>query len=191
MDRNHNIVEVDLKKFSGLLEAINEMNLEFKGNQICLNSTEDDADNYHLGCGSLYYDWSTAKYENGELVSLDKFKNCLKESDFSVLCPIFHGTIFEKLYKEIKSKYEIGRVRIMRLTPGRVMSWHQDDSPRIHYPFKTQEGCMMVFDNDCKHLKQNQWYYTDTRKRHTAFNASRENRYHIVAVITDDLEKEN
>jgi hypothetical protein len=43
----------------------------------------------------------------------------------------------------------------------------------------------MVIDNEVKHLGQDKWWMADTSKPHTAFNASRESRIHLVAVIRD------
>ena len=41
----------------------------------------------------------------------------------------------------------------------------------------------MVINNEAKHLKKNSWYITDTTVDHTAINASKENRMHMVACI--------
>jgi hypothetical protein len=41
----------------------------------------------------------------------------------------------------------------------------------------------MVIEDEVKHLEQNKWYFTNTTKEHTAFNASKENRIHLVANI--------
>ena len=175
---------LNLDSYPNLLSELNELDLKFKSNQICLNTTVDKPDDYLLGCGSLYYDWSTAKRnDKNELISVDVWDNPLTESDFTEFCSVFSGTTFERLYRDISSQYEVGRVRIMNLAPGRVMTWHLDDSPRLHYPFKTQEGCSMVIDNEVMHLDQDVWWWTDTTKHHTAFNASGESRYHIVAAL--------
>ena len=42
----------DLPKFD-LLDDLNSLNIEYKGNQICLNTTEDSPNDIYLGCGSL------------------------------------------------------------------------------------------------------------------------------------------
>ena len=177
-------IKVDLPQYKNLWEEFNEMDIQLKGNQICLNAPADTPDDYHRGCGSLFYNWETAVYNNKkELIKLDEWNDPLKESDFTDMCSAFSGTSFEKMYNDMKSQFNIGRVRIIKLASGKVMSWHADDSKRLHYPIKTQTGCSMVIDNEVMHIPQDTWWLTDTTLKHTAFNASRSNRYHIVAAI--------
>ena len=152
--------------------------------QICLNSTTDDPDNYLLGRGSLVYDWDKSYTVNGELI-VPKRSNVLKEEDFVVLCSQFKNTLFEEVYNELNKKYVLGRVRIMKSKPKTCLSWHTDSSPRIHYPMKTQEGCLMVIDDQIQHLTKNTWWWTDTRFSHTAFNSSKEDRTHLVVVVLE------
>jgi hypothetical protein len=158
-----------------------------QGNQICLNTTLDKLDNYLFGCGSLTHDWDNAKkivdqYGN-ESLEIPEYQTQYKEKDFSVLCSQFKNTLFEKVYNELSTYYKLGRVRIMKSKPKTCLSWHVDTSVRLHYPIKTQEGCFMVIDNEVKHLPQNTWWWTDTRLPHTAFNSSKEDRIHLVAVL--------
>jgi hypothetical protein len=150
--------------------------------QICLNSTKDDPDNFLLGRGSLYYDWDNSKEVNGELVVPPR-ENPLKEQDFTELCSVYKGTYFEEIYKDLNKYFVVGRVRIMNLRPKQCLTWHCDDTYRIHYPMKTQDGCMMIINNEVKHLPQNTWWKTFTTSNHTALNASKENRLHLVACV--------
>jgi len=152
--------------------------------QICLNSTKDDPDNFLLGRGSLYYDWDNSKEVNGELVVPSR-ENPLKEQDFTELCSVYKGTHFEEIYKELNKYFVVGRVRIMNLRPKQCLTWHCDDTYRIHYPMKTQDGCMMIINNEVKHLPQNTWWKTFTTSNHTALNASKENRFHLVACVLE------
>lgn len=153
--------------------------------QICLNSIPGKEHDQFFGNGSLYYDWSRVKYdESGNIVELPKYDEPLKEEDFTEVCDYFKGTIFEEMYNMLKQQYPLGRVRLMYLKPVTVMTWHQDYGPRIHYPIKTQEGCFMVIEDELLHLKQDQWYYTETTMKHTAFNSSKEERIHFVAAVT-------
>lgn len=157
--------------------------VSFTENQICLNTIPGKENDYKLGCGSLIYDFSKALWKDGNLISLPKYVNPYKEKDFSVLCSQFKDTLFEEVYNELKLKYNIGRLRIIKNIPRRCMSWHRDSSFRIHYPIKTQEGCMMVIEDEAMHIPQNEWWITDTRKWHTAFNGSKEERIHLVGAI--------
>jgi hypothetical protein len=179
-----NFKELNLTKYENLMGALDALNIEMHGNQICLNAPADDTSNHYRGCGSLYYDWDNADTdENGEIINLHKFKNPLAESDFTTLCDVFTGTVFEDLYNMLSDNYTLGRVRIINISPKHVMSWHIDDTSRLHYPIKTQEGCFMVIKDEVLHLGQDQWYWANTILPHTAFNASKENRYHLVATL--------
>lgn len=150
--------------------------------QICLNATESDPSNCLTGRGSLFLDWDNAYKENGNIIVPDR-PVPLKEEDFTVLCTGFKDSLFEDVYNAILKKYSVGRIRIMKSLPKTCLTWHIDDTPRIHYPMKTQEGCIMVIDNEAKHLEQNKWYYTNTLVPHTAFNGSKEERLHLVVTI--------
>jgi hypothetical protein len=156
-------------------------------NQISLNTIPSQPDNFNLGTGSLYYDWSSAKEitnPDGTLqIVSPKYDVPLQEEDFSVLCTQFEGTLFEEVYKELSKKYKLGRVRIIKMGLRYCMSWHNDTSPRLHFPIKTQQGCFMVIEDEVKHLEQGEWWITDTTNYHTAFNASSEERIHLVAAI--------
>jgi len=151
--------------------------------QICITTVKGYEDDIHLGRGSLVYDWdNAAQDENGNLI-VPKRENRLHEQDFSVLCTQFKGTAFEQAYNALNKQYTVGRVRIMNLKPKTCLSWHSDDSIRIHYPIKTQKGCMMIIKNVVFEMEQDKWYETNTLYDHTALNASKEERFHLVASI--------
>jgi hypothetical protein len=158
--------------------------------QICLNTVKENSDDYSLGTGSLIYDWDRSSEEIDEFGNkktiLVKFENPHVESDFKFLCNQFKGTLFEHVYHELEKVYNIGRVRIMKSKSKTCLTWHKDDTPRIHYPIKTQRGCFMVIDDEIMHLEQNKWYWTDTIVKHTAFNSSLKDRIHLVVTILDE-----
>ena len=155
-------------------------------NQICLNTLEGHDNDYHLGTGSLLFDWNKRNdVENMTKIDVPLQENMLKETDLKTLCSQYRGTAFEEIYKELDSYYVLGRVRLMRSLPKSCMSWHLDTSIRIHYPIKTQEGCFMVIDDEVKHLEKNKWWWTNTLLKHTAVNSSKEYRIHLVACILD------
>lgn len=143
--------------------------------QLCLTDVEENSYNVHRGIGSLVWDWTNS--------GKTKKDRILKESNFKFLCNQFKNTIFEDIYNQVAQEYRIGRARFMRLAPGTSMSWHTDDTFRIHYPMQTQEGCFMVIENELCHLKQDRWYWTNTKKLHTAFNASEKYRTHLVFCV--------
>ena len=154
-------------------------------NQICLNSVPKFENDFHLGAGSLMFDWvnSTVDMSNGNISNLRKKAEQLNESDFTVMCSQFKGTTFEIVFNMLNQKYVLGRVRLMNLKPKTCLSWHVDDTTRLHYPIMTQEGCFLVIEDEIAHLPLNKWHIADTTKKHTAFNGSKSLRVHLVAVI--------
>ena len=153
--------------------------------QICINSIPEHTDNYFFGCGSLEYDWDKQyKLQDGTL-HVPKRENPPTEEDFTELCDVFKNTLFEEVYNSLKSKYKLGRVRLMKSEPKTCLTWHRDANPRLHFPLKTQDGCFMVIEDEVKHLLPEEWCLTRTTKLHTAFNGSREVRIHLVAAIVD------
>jgi len=151
--------------------------------QICVNSIAGHTANWHFGAASLEYDWNKEIVLSNGNKQVPKREISLQENDFTELCDVFVGTLFEELYHCLQKKYKIGRVRLMKLNPQKCMTWHKDNTKRLHYPIKTQDGCFMVIDNEILHLKKQQWYLTDTAVKHTAFNGSHEHRIHLVATI--------
>lgn len=155
--------------------------------QICLNSVEENSNDVWLGVGSLIYDWEKSYIEVSETgenrTIVPEREVTIHCSDFKFLCNQFKGTLFEEVYIALTNKFQIGRVRIMKSESKTCLSWHTDETPRVHYPIKTQPGCFMVIDTEVFHLPQNTWWYTNTVPHHTAFNASLESRIHLVTEI--------
>jgi hypothetical protein len=156
-------------------------------NQICLNSIPGFENDYYKGAGSLLFDWNNSKIDsvNGidSVSNLARKSEVFTESSFTVMCSQFKGTIFETVYTMLNQHYMLGRVRLMNLKPKTCLSWHTDNTPRLHYPILTQEGCFLVIEDEVVHLSSNKWYTADTTKKHTAFNSSKNSRIHLVAVI--------
>lgn len=152
--------------------------------QICVNTTKDDPDNCLKGRGSLFLDWDNAYTENGQIKVLPR-QITLREEDFTTLCTGFKDSLFEEVYNQIIDKYKVGRIRIMKSLPKTCLTWHVDDTSRIHYPMKTQEGCIMVIENEAQHLEKNKWYFTNTILPHTAFNGSKGERFHLVVTVLE------
>ena len=176
-----------MKYFEKLDIAVPDLpidDIEFHHNQICLN-TVAGSDDPTVGTNSLIYDWDRATEVNGKL-DVPLRDNPLDESDFTELCSQFKNTVWETVYRELESRYHIGRVRLMRSKPKTCLSWHCDTSKRIHLPIRTQPGCMMVIQDEVLHLEQGQWYMTNTLPEHTAFNASKADRIHLVVVVLDE-----
>ena len=158
--------------------------IDWSGSQICINTVPGKEDDFRFGCGSLILDWDNSYWdEDQDKQVVPKREIPMRDEDFTVVATPFLGTLFEDAYRALDERYELGRVRLMLSTPKTCMSWHYDFTPRFHFPIKTQEGCMMVIEDELMHLEQNKWWLTDTVKMHTAFNASMEERIHLVVVI--------
>jgi len=167
-----------------LLEEFKEISNFYKfnlsRNQICINDIDKNSDNVYRGIGSLIKDWNNAEYDKDKL-KIPKKEIKLEEKQFNYICNQFKNTTFEDIYIKLKEKYNIGRFRFMIMKPKSCLSWHYDDTERIHYPLKTQNGCFMIIDKELIHLEQNKWYLTKTKKHHTALNSSLGDRIHLVA----------
>ena len=182
----------DIKTYN-LLKPLNEMldngTLHWSQNQISLTNPKGH-DDYTFGVGSLYLDYENShRHVNdagNEEIRVPRFENPLQEKDFTETCSVFQGTVFEEMLNELKSKYSIGRTRIMMLQPRYTMSWHCDTENRLHFPIKTQAGCHMIIEDEVLSLQQDTWYWTETSKYHTALNASSESRIHVVSVLVEE-----
>ena len=110
----------------------------------------------------------------------------LDESQYTEFVSDFEHTYFKEVYETLKTKFKLGRVRILLKEPRSTLSWHRDPEPRLHIPLITNPGCMMVIENVAKHLPADgSVYVTNNVKYHNAFNGGEENRGHLVACLTD------
>ena len=110
----------------------------------------------------------------------------LDETKYTEFVSDFEHTYFKEVYETLKSKFKLGRVRILLKEPRSTLSWHRDPEPRLHIPLITNPGCMMVIENVAKHLRADgSVYITNNVKYHNAFNGGEENRVHLVACLTD------
>ncbi len=128
----------------------------------------------------VYY---TKPDETGKEVMRDK---PIDESKYTELVSDFKNTYFEEVYKKLKSKFKLGRVRILLKEPRSTLSWHRDPEPRLHVPIISNPGCLMVIDSVAKHLPADgSVWITNNTKYHNAFNGGEENRVHLVACVLD------
>lgn len=183
---------LDLPTYPTLLHDLSAIVDWDKFGQLCLNAPKGYEDNHQYGQGSLLYDWDNSfeqwdDVENRYRWIVPERLVPLQESDFTEPCIIFKGTVFEDILNVLRSHYTVGRVRIMKLAPKTCLTWHVDNSKRIHYPFKTNEGCKMIIEDSVFNLQEHNWYLTDTLRPHTAMNASKEPRLHIVACLLNDI----
>ena len=97
----------------------------------------------------------------------------IANKNFTVFNSFLSGQYIEEVYNTLCKDYAIGRVRLMSLPAGKCYSYHSDVSKRIHIPIETNEQCMMVIDNELKHMPADgSAWMTNTTKPHTAFNSN-------------------
>ena len=127
--------------------------------------------------------WTIAD-ESGKEVSRDID---IDESKYTELVPEFKDTYFKEVYETLKSKFKLGRVRLLLKEPRSTLSWHKDPEPRLHIPIITNKGCMMVIENVAKHMPADgSVTITNNTKFHNFFNGGEQARVHLVACVLED-----
>jgi len=93
--------------------------------------------------------------------------------------------------QKIAQQYNIGatgRVRLFLLTPGTNYNMHGDqDFYRIHIPLITNDESFLIVDNRLWHLECGYIYWVKVRDKHTAINAGKTNRIHLVFDNCEEL----
>lgn len=112
-----------------------------------------------------------------------------KEADYSRINNEFRGGAIEALLNRLPFRH--GRVRLMRLAPKSCLSIHADSTRRYHYAVITSPDCYLVELNGTEgkfhHIPADgRLYEMDARLTHTAINAGREARIHIVICNADE-----
>lgn len=130
-----------------------------------------------------FYDGSPSfliQDENNKLVERPGYEGA-KEEDFRFLHPRLKGTYWEELIDSFKFPY--GRIRVMRVLPGRCYVAHKDYSYRYHIPIETNNACFFYFNDHDKTIKIPQdgnLYCVNTLEKHTFINAGSTDRIHLV-----------
>ena len=83
----------------------------------------------------------------------------------------------------IFEKYGMVRTRIMQSDPKSCLTLHHDLTKRIHIPLITNDQCFMMIEDNVYYLKPGNVYLTNTTLKHTAVNASKSSRIHIVGCV--------
>ena len=122
--------------------------------------------------------------EKGKEVKRDQ---TIDESEYTEIVPEFKNTYFEEIYKLLKSKFKLGRVRILLKEPRSTLSWHRDPEPRLHIPIITNPGCKMVIEDVAKHMPADGTVtITNNTKYHNFFNGGEQDRIHLVACVLEN-----
>ena len=150
-------------------------------NAICVNRIPDD-ENSILGGNVRGLYWTKPDTTNVEEQRLEP----VQEHLYTELCPEFEDTYVEEVYKQITSKFKLGRVRFLMKPPRSCLSWHRDPEMRLHIPIITNEACRMVIEDTSFHMPSNgNGYITDNTRYHNFFKGSEFDRVHLVATIIE------
>jgi len=141
-------------------------------------------------CGSLYFDWVAYEQNPVGPVPIRKVDEngypSLKEKDFNITCNIFQNTIFDSIIAKLKEKnINATRGRFMLMMHKTCLTVHADPSPRLHIPIYTNDNCMMIFGEKVIKLPFGKTYYVDTTIPHTALNASKDPRVHLIFSVEE------
>jgi len=110
----------------------------------------------------------------------------IEEDKYTQFVEDFKNTYFKEVYDNLSKRYKLGRVRLLLKEPRSTLSWHRDPEPRLHIPIYTNPGCLMVIENNAKHMPADgSVWVTNNLKYHNAFNGGEENRVHLVACVLD------
>lgn len=104
------------------------------------------------------------------------------ERDFNKLNSFFKNTDIERLLISIRqSGYSYGRVRLMKLHPKTVYSYHMDTETRLHFALDTNQDNMFIIEDEIFRIPVDGFgYHMDTTRYHTAINCSPSIRIHLV-----------
>jgi len=123
--------------------------------QICLQGTKTIKD-YFVGTGK----------------AID-----LPEKEIEFTYPLFDIPYINSIIKN----FNLYRVRLMNLKSKTCYSYHKDQCKRFHIPIITNENCFFIVDEKIVRCPADGNYYIiDTTKKHTAVNASFEDRIHLI-----------
>ena len=118
----------------------------------------------------------------------------VSEDDFDTINAEFRGTPFEAFLRQLPFPYR--RARIMRMGKKSCLTIHNDTCLRYHLAIRTNPACFLV-EMDGRvgtfhHVPADGYLYEmDGTRNHTAINASKEERIHLVISSTkfDHLEE--
>lgn len=114
----------------------------------------------------------------------DPFDSCgmrsnQKHPEKDINVPLFNMPYTNSLLE----KYSLVRTRIMKMAERSCYTWHRDSSVRLHIPLVTNDFCFFVVEDKIVRMEAGNAYLLDTRRFHTAANASFEERIHLVGAI--------
>ena len=143
-------MSIDLQKIKDEIKTLPQWK-----EQICLQGTKTIKD-YFVGTGK----------------AID-----LPEKEIEFIYPLFDIPYINSIIKN----FNLYRVRLMNLKSKTCYSYHKDQCKRFHIPIITNENCFFIVDEKIVRCPADGNYYIiDTTKKHTAVNASFEDRIHLL-----------
>ena len=131
------------------------------------------------GTLSLQVDWDN--HDSSDPNSKPKKRDViLEEKDFTEVCDFLKGTYTEEVINIFSEKYGAVRGRYMMMNWKTCLTYHNDKTSRIHLPLVANENCFMIIDEKVEKLREGITYHVDTTKMHTAINAGKYLRFHMV-----------
>lgn len=107
----------------------------------------------------------------------------VSEDDFTIVNEEFRGTALEDLMSRLPFPHR--RARLMRMPKKSCLTIHNDTCLRYHYAIKTNPACFLVHMTgnvgEFHHVPADGYLYEmDGTMTHTAVNASKQERIHLV-----------
>jgi hypothetical protein len=85
----------------------------------------------------------------------------------------------------IMDEHKLVRTRLMRMKKKTCYYWHKDLTKRLHIAIDTHPHCFLLVDGEQFHIPADGTpHIIDTTKMHTALNASKQDRIHIVGAFS-------
>lgn len=85
----------------------------------------------------------------------------------------------------IMDEHKLVRTRLMRMKKKTCYYWHKDSTKRLHIAIDTHPHCFLLVDGEQFHIPADGTpHIIDTTKMHTALNASKQDRIHIVGAFS-------
>ena len=101
-----------------------------------------------------------------------------KHAEHHFVEPMFPGMEYTN---SILEEHNLYRTRLLRLKPQRNYTYHHDPTKRWHLPLISNYECFFIIDDEVhKFPADGRCHIIDTTKEHTAINASKHDRIHIV-----------
>jgi len=135
-------------------------------------------DELYDSCGSLIYDWDN--YDAKVHSKIPRKEKILTKELFTSTPVVFQKTVLQEVNDYFVKEYDVVRGRIMVLGAKSTLTYHTDDSPRIHIPLITSRDSLFIIEDIIYRLEYRKTYFVNTLKKHTAVNTNFLSRVHLV-----------